>query len=206
MLVFCEDCGGQNIIDPELIKVENNQYRCTVCTFLNTYVPPIVTPSTSTVQKKSATSLSRFCGEKEHPTKKGRKTSLACASKPSKRNTLNTYEQPYSRVFKKIKTADDILGAFIFHFSDGLIAYDTDQQMTEETMKQIGKVFSVCSPFGHKILKKTKEVYLILDDQVAVCRNITTNSILVLFCDDYPASPAAASIFNQSINSLQVFI
>ena len=100
----------------------------------------------------------------------------------------------------------DILGVYVYHFSDGLIAYDIDQECTDQTMLQIGKVFSVCSPFGHKILKKTKEIYLVLDGRVAVCRNITTNSILVIFCHNYPIQPTAASAFDQAINNLQVFI
>jgi hypothetical protein len=73
-------------------------------------------------------------------------------------------------------------------------------------MLQIGKAFSVCSPFGYKILKKTKEIYLVLDDQVAVCKNITTHSLLVIFCRDYPMPPSVATVLDQAINNLQVFI
>ncbi len=75
-----------------------------------------------------------------------------------------------------------------------------------ERKTQIGKALSVCSPFGHKILNNTREIYLVLDDQVAVSNNITTNSMLILLCTSYPIQPKVKTIFHQAINNLQVFI
>ncbi len=201
MLVFCEDCGERNIIEPDKVKAENNQYRCSDCNFLNTYQPrkqvQAVPPSPANTSADAT-----------QPKTKSNNTGISNKNilRSTKRRKHNTHEEPYQRVFQKLAVKMDIWGAYIYHFSDGLIAYDIDEELTEQSMLQIGKAFSVCSPFGHKILKKTKEIYLVLDDQVAVCRHITTNSILVIFCQNYPMQPAVASSFDQAINNLQVFI
>lgn len=193
MLVFCEDCGERNIVDPERLEEGRFRYRCSACNFPNTCQPAASSKDIN------------------HPAKQPRKSSVTKSPKAktswtSTHHRKNSHEEPYAKVFRVLAKEAGILGVYVYHFYDGLIAYDVDQNISEKTMLQIGKAFSVCSPFGHKILKKTKEIYLVQDDQTAVGRNITLNSILVLFCPEYPLGTTAASTFDQAVNSLQVFI
>jgi hypothetical protein len=213
MLVFCEDCGERNVIDPDKVRAANNQYRCHICNFLNPYLAKKETKaSEATPSLQPDTIVPPKQTEKPEPSvhKKSPKdqtpSSPRQAQRSNKRKTFNLHEEPYSRIFRQIGANSSILGAYIYHFSDGIMAYDIESALTDATINQIGKALSVCNPFGQKILKNTKEIYLVLDDQVAVSKNITRNSVLILLCNSYPIEPDITLVFNQAINNLQVFI
>ncbi len=210
MLVFCEDCGERNVIDPDKVQAENNQYRCKECNFLNPYLVKKGTkaPSPNSLETdKPDHKESDSSSSKENTSPKDLpRQSPPKEKRSNKRKTFNLHEEPYNRIFRQISADDNILGAYVYHFSDGVMAYDIDNELTDATINQIGKALSVCNPFGQKILKNTKEIYLVLDDQFAVSKNITLNSVLVLLCNSYPIQPEVTGIFDKAINNLQVFI
>lgn len=211
MLLFCEDCGQKNIIDPEKVRSENNQYRCQVCNFLNTI--------SGIPEKPAPKSLERRAPQQDISKKEVREPNLKEISKPephnkatplatrsNNRKIYNIKEEPYTRVFQKIASNKNILGAYIFHFSNDIIACDVDEELSDEKMIQLGKALAVCCPAGHKTLRGTKEIYLVLDNLIAVSRSITMNSILIFICNTYPVPQDVITTLNNSVNNLQVFI
>lgn len=65
MIVFCEECGTKNTIDPKSLNTEQNPVRCSVCSDILRYTPPAprdvrVDSAESSVQRRLELRLGRL--------------------------------------------------------------------------------------------------------------------------------------------------
>lgn len=64
MIVFCEDCGERNFVNPEDIKNSGEQVRCTSCNdILKLSIPVPPSPAVSAPQKEQPTLLELRLGD-----------------------------------------------------------------------------------------------------------------------------------------------
>ena len=215
MLVFCEDCGERNSVDLPVAGLEENQYRCAECGFLNTLAAQVNQSAEITASADESLTISPDREQrpqqpepvsKDEPPPPGPRSQPLRQRDSRARRTYNLHSDPYTKVFQKLGSQPDILGAYLYHFSDGIIAADVDKNLSDEAMTQIGQALAVCRPLGYTILQGTKEIYLVLDNQVAVSRSVTRNSILILLCNSYPLPPQLKETLSLAVNNLQAFI
>ena len=63
MMVFCEDCGGKNSIDPDRVTTDILEFRCQACNYLNRIHRPQT--KTDTVEAKISKKRNERHSEKE---------------------------------------------------------------------------------------------------------------------------------------------
>jgi len=190
MLVFCEDCGCKNDIDPQSVKENNNRYRCLSCNFLN----QLITPKSSPKESAPKPVRKQLNKPPTSPPKKAVK----------KTNTDKSLfgESPYLELIKQISSWRDIRCCCVLEPSKRVIAAKTTKHFPPEAMLKIGTTLSFCLSIGERIIKDGKDTYMALDNGVVIAKKLRNNHLLLIFSRSYPLAPGTDDTLKQTLNDL----